>query len=270
MEGKPVSDGSVERKDDLVSSRSSVLRRASDLVNSFDDEHLVLTLQELSARAGLPKSTTHRFAEQLIELGWLESTLHGYRIGIRLFEVGGLVERRNRLRDSALPHMHRLAESFHCVVHLGILDSNEVLCIEKVPVRGVEAPTREGGRMPVHCTAMGKAMLAFSSSDMEHAIEYGLPSFTGSTICDPRAFREELSVVARTGIAFDREEHVRGYTCVGAPLRNSGRAIGAISLTVHTDTFNSAAMSELAKRTAADIWNDLFKGPSAREPLLQH
>jgi DNA-binding IclR family transcriptional regulator len=187
-----------------------------------------------------------------------------------MFEVGGLVERRNRLRDSALPHMHRLAESFHCVVHLGILDSNDVLCIEKVPVQGLEAPTRAGGRMPVHCTAMGKAMLAFSSSDIEQAIESGLPSFTGSTICDPELFRAELAAVAKTGVAFDREEHVSGYTCVGAPLRNSGRAIGAISLTLRTDAFNRAAMSELVKRTAGEIWKDLFKAPGTREPSVQY
>jgi DNA-binding IclR family transcriptional regulator len=246
---------------DRESSRTSVLRRAADLIQSFDDAHLVLSLQELSTRAGLPKSTTHRFAEQLIELGWLEPTLGGYHLGIRLFEVGGLVERRNRLRDCALPYMYRLAERFECVVHLGILDSNGVLCIEKVPVQGFEAPTREGGRMPVHCTAMGKVLLAFSNSDIEAAIERGLPSFTGATIVGPQAFRDELTEVTKTGIAFDREEHVSGFSCVGAPIRNSGRAIGAISLTVRSDAFKSKGMPEAAKRTADEIWRDLFKVP---------
>jgi DNA-binding IclR family transcriptional regulator len=241
--------------------RSSVLRRASDLIHSFDDGHLVLSLQELSARACLPKSTTHRFAEQLIELGWLEPTVGGYRLGMRLFEVGELVERRNRLRDSALPHMHELAQRFGCVVHLGILDSNEVLIIEKVPVQGMEAPTREGGRMPAHCTAMGKAMLAFSSTDIERAIERGLRGLTPSTIVDPAQFREELANVVKTGVAFERDEHVSGFSCVGAPIRNSGRAIGAISLTTRSEDFNPATMPDYAKRAAGRIWTGLFQLP---------
>jgi DNA-binding IclR family transcriptional regulator len=247
-------------------SRSPVLHRAADILNSFDESHLVLSLHDLSERAHLPKSTAHRFVEQLVELGWLERAVDGYRIGMRLFEVGGLVERRNRLRDAALPYMHNLSSRLSCVVHLGILDTHEVLCVEKVPCPDFRIPTREGGRMPVHSTAMGKAILAFSSDDtIDEIVSGGLPSKTARTIVDPEQFRTELAAIRASGIAFDREESQAMFSCVAVPIRNSGKAIGALSMTGATATFDFPTAIAMGRGAAVEIWRDLFD-PRVRYP----
>src|SRR5579884_4452834 len=135
---------------------NSVLARAATILDAFDGSTPVLSLSQLSTRTGLPKSTVHRFAEQLLGLGWFERAPGGYRVGMRLFEVGGLADRRNRIRERAAPHLHQLASSTGTAVHLGVLDHGEVVYLEKLPARGLELPTRDGGRMPAHCTALGK------------------------------------------------------------------------------------------------------------------
>jgi len=239
--------------------RSPVLQRAANILNAFDPAHPVLRLQDISDRAKLPKSTAHRFAAQLVELGWLEPVAGGYRIGMRLFEIAGLIERRNRLRDAAVPYMHRLAEKLGGVIHLGILDASDVVCIEKVPFPGLTLPTRQGGRMPVHSTAMGKAMLAYLGNDeVERSIERGLPRHTRNTISDPTAFRAELSTISDRGVAYDNEESHRSYSCVAVPIRDSGRAISALSISARTETLDLDEAAHQIGRAAREIWPKIF------------
>lgn len=245
---------------------NSVLARAATILDAFDGSRPVLGLSELASRAGLPKSTVHRFAEQLLDLGWFERAPGGYRVGMRLFEVGGLADRRNRIRERAAPHLHQLAAATGTAVHLGVLDHGEVVYLEKLPVRGLELPTRDGGRMPAHCTALGKALLAYAPPDeIDRVLGSGLQARTPATIVDPDRLRAELSAVRQAGVAFDREEACAGVACVAAPIRGSGRAIGAVSATGFAHTFDLRAAEPLVRRTAAAVWADLF-GPHAGHP----
>ena len=239
----------------------SVLWRAASIIDAFNGSHRVLSLNELSRRSYLPKSTAHRFAEQLLEIGWLERELGGYRVGMRLFEVGTLAERRNKLRDKALPHLHSLAAQTGKAVNLGILDHYEVLYVDRVPVRDLQLPTRDGGRMPLTCTGIGKALLAYSSpEDIELVLGEPLPRLTEASIDDRAALEAELESIRRTGVAFDHEEACRGVSCIAAPIRGSGRAVAAISLTAATEDFNPRLVP-LVKRVADNIWADLFPRP---------
>lgn len=241
---------------------NSVLARAGSILDAFDGAHPVLSLSELAARTGLPKSTVHRFAEQLLVLGWFERASGGYRVGMRLFEVGGLADRRNRLRDKALVHLHALGSATSCAAHLAVLDGGEVVYLEKLPIRGLSLPTRDGGRMPSHCTALGKVMLAFAGDDeIDRVISMGLEPRTEKTIVDPDLLREELAAIRRRGVAYDREEACRGVSCVAAPIRGSGRAVGAISATGFSEGFDFSAVENAVRRTARATWDDLF-GPS--------
>ena len=242
---------------------NSVLARAATILDAFDGSRPVLGLSELASRAGLPKSTVHRFAEQLLDLGWFERAPGGYRVGMRLFEVGGLADRRNRMRERAAPHLHQLAGVTGTAVHLGVLDHGEVVYLEKLPARGLELPTRDGGRMPAHCTALGKVMLAYAGAEeIERVIAAGLEPRTATTIVDPDRLRSELLAVRRAGVAFDREEACAGVACVAAPIRGAGRAVGAVSATGFARAFDLRAAEPLVRRTAAAVWADLF-GPSA-------
>lgn len=246
---------------------NSVLARAGTILDAFDGTSPVLSLSELAARTGLPKSTVHRFAEQLLELGWFERATGGYRVGMRLFEVGGLADRRNRLRDKAVSHLHALSAATQCAAHLGVLDAGQVVYLEKLPVRGLTLPTRDGGRMPAHCTALGKVMLAFAGPrEVEAVIASGLEPRTPATIVDADGLRAELEAVRRRGVAYDREEACPGVACVAAPIRGSGRAIGAVSATGWRAEFDFAAVEVAVRRSAAAIWAEMFGriSPGAR------
>ena len=240
--------------------RESVAGRISSIIDAFDATSPTLTLSQLTERTGLPKSTVHRMADQLVDLRWLERTPSGYRLGIRFFEVGGLVATRNHLRERALPYLQDLQASTHHSVHLGILEGTDVVILEKLWGHGAPTlPTRVGGRMPSHCTAAGKALLAFAPDKVvDEVIGHGLERRTGRTIVVPELFRQELATVRTAHWALETEENVAGTRCVAAPIRGSGRAIAAVSVSGPVHKVDVSRVVPLVRRAAADIWNQLF------------
>ncbi len=164
----------------------SVLGRIATILDAFDMGDQVLSLPDLSQRANLPKSTVHRLAEQLRAIGWLERDhSNGYRVGMRLFELGALAPQRNQLRDTAFPHLHGLATKTGLAVQLGVLDGGEVVYLERIVVGEFSLPTRLGGRMPAYCTGLGKAMLAFDDAAADQVMSTTLPRRTEFTITEP-------------------------------------------------------------------------------------
>lgn len=239
----------------------SVLGRVDTIIGAFHDFDGVLTLHELTERTGLPKSTVHRMVNQLDHLGWLERDYDGYRVGMRLFEIGGLAARRRRLSESAYPHLHALAATTGFAVQLGILDGTEVVYLERIATGDFPLPTREGGRQPAYCTALGKAMLAFDKEATADVIAEGFPQRTPTTLTESGLLEAELARIAETGLAFDHQEAYKGLACVAAPLRNSGRAIAAVSVTGPVAQIDLHAMAPLVQSTAEAIWNDRFRRP---------
>ena len=180
----------------------AVLDRAFRLLDAFRAPPQNLTLDELTARSGLPRSTAHRLAGQLERLGALERSRRGWRLGTRLFELGQMVPRQQRLRDVALAYMEDLYEATRETVQLAVLDDGEVLYVEIISGhRRVPTPSRRGGRMPAHCTALGKAMLAFSADAGQEWIAQHpvLAARTSRTLTDPALLRRELHDVRRLG-----------------------------------------------------------------------
>jgi IclR family transcriptional regulator, acetate operon repressor len=214
---------------------ASVLDRAFRLLDVFGPDGGALGLAELARRSGLPKATAHRLAAQLIELGALERAEDKYRLGIRLFEIGSRVGPQRRLREAALPFLEDLYEATHETVHLGVLDGLRVLYIEKIRGRrGSPVRTQVGTHKPLHCTALGKAILAYSPPELVQAvIDAGLERRTAYTICSAEALLRELAAVARNGVAQDREEYALGTTCAAAPIidQATGYAKAALSIT---------------------------------------
>lgn len=256
--------GEVTRGKACADDTRSVLRRIVSILDAFDGEKPVLSLVELSALTGLPKSTAHRYAEQFVEIGWLERSVHGYQIGMRLFELGGLVNRQSRLRSKARPHLQALAAATGSAVNLGVLDNGDVVYLERMLLRQFDLPTRDGGRMPAYCTGVGKALLAFSGEhEVERAIQRGLERRTPYTIVTPDLFRAEMEAIRRDGIALDREEACLGISCVATPIRGSGRAIAALSVSGPPSEIDIDALAPAVRNTAALIWADLFASSSS-------
>lgn len=231
----------------------SVLERGFRLLDAFGPERSEIGLAEMARQAKLPKSTAFRLAAQLVELGALERSGDSYRLGLRLFELGSNVARQRRLRDTALPFMEDLYEATHEMVQLGVRDGLEVLYVEKIlGRRSPTVPTQVGTRRPLHCTALGKVILAHSSASLVQAvIDAGLARFAPYTITTAQRLLDELVSARQQGVAYDRGEYHVGTTCVAAPLLDGNRrAVGALSVSGLAGRFN-AEHAAGAVRTAA-------------------
>ena len=233
-----------------------MLARATRILTAFDDEHSSLKLGVLSERTGLPRSTLHRTAEQLVELRWLERGNDGYRPGLLLFELGGLVPRVSRIRQRALPYIEELYEATRELVQLAVLDGSEVVYLEKIGGHdSSDVRSRSGGRLPAACTGLGKAMLAYAGEDaVERVIAGGLPKRTAASIVDPQRFRAALAAVRAAGVAHDHEEAELGIACVAVPIRGSGRAVAAVSITGPVERIDAARFEPALRRASSGVW----------------
>ena len=214
-------------------SRSTVLRAVA-LLESFTFEDVELSLDELARRSGFPRSSTYRIASDLVMTGLLERVNDGYQLGQKLFELGHMVPRHRYLRDVALPYLQDLHEATSMTVNLEMRDGSEIVYVEKLIQRSTTVPhTRSGGRLPAHCTALGKAILAFSPREMiENFLAPDLVALTRHSLTSTEALRRELAEVRTRRIAFDNEESSLGLFCVAAPILGShGAAVGALSVT---------------------------------------
>lgn len=239
-----------------VMDQSTLLGRTFAIVDAFGTDDVLLSLAELAKRTELPKSTVHRIANRLVSQQWLERVDAQYRLGIRLFELGQIFElQRFRLREVALPFMEDLYEATHEIVNLAVLDDFEMVYIEKISGhRRVPIETRLGCRMPAHCTALGKAVLAFADADViEGLIASGLPKRTPHSIADGVSLRRELKEIARTRVAVDRREYMPNIVCVASPIMKGTKAIAAISVTGPSERVDERAVAPAVQTAALGI-----------------
>jgi DNA-binding IclR family transcriptional regulator len=232
-----------------------VLERVFALLDCFSVEATELTLAELASRTAIPKPTVHRLAKVLVEQQLLRRTDTGFGLGIRLFELGELVDERRSIRDSSLPFLQELFELTHETIHLGVLEGSEVLYFVKiVGYRAFPLPTRSGGRWPAHASALGKVLMAFGPADPLQLLPAGLKSLTPYTIIDPNRLRRELATVRRAGIAIESQEAVLGNACVAAPIFDSaGHPVAAVSVSGPPMRLRPVQRAPVVRRTAAKI-----------------
>ncbi|MBO2463981.1 IclR family transcriptional regulator [Actinomadura violacea] len=223
--------------DPVQGETDTVLSKVRLILEAFRPDDEGLSLAELVRRTGLRKATVYRLSQELVAWGALERAGLGYRLGLRLFELGQLAPRRRILRDIALPYLEELAQATRETVHCAVRDGTELLYIEKLGGhRSVTRPSRTGGRMPLHCTATGKVLLAHAPSRVvNELLAHPLPRFTGHTVIAPRLLRTELERIRRAGYAVESEETRVGYLSVAAPVRAArGRVAGAVSVAAPT------------------------------------
>jgi DNA-binding IclR family transcriptional regulator len=216
----------------------SVISKVVALFDAFTPTTPELSLNELAAETGLPVSTTYRLASELVAWGGLERVAGGgYRIGLRLWELGSLAPRGESLREVALPFMSDLYEATRENVHLAVLDGTEVLYVEKLSGRrAMTVRTRRGGRLPLHATAAGKVLLAHAPESLfRETVAAGLRRYTAHTIIAPGHLRRALTDIRRSGIGYAREELTVGTLSVAsAILDGEGDAVAAVSVTLRS------------------------------------
>jgi DNA-binding IclR family transcriptional regulator len=237
---------------DQLQSLNSVVGKISAIFSAVSASNGRISLRDLVEETGLPKSTASRVAKQLVATGALEECALGYRMGTRVFELGS-VSTLGRLTQLAIPFLADVYQTTHQVVHLGVLAGTEVLYVEKVAgPRSHGIPSAVGGRVPAHCTALGKILLAFSDDNVVRAVETaGMVARTQRTVVLPHILRQQLTRFRSTGVAIERDEAVVGVSCLACPvLSRVGRPIAAISVTVPSQRFNPEVLGPVVRTTA--------------------
>lgn len=236
--------------------RRSVLGKAQSIVDAFSVDAPDLSLAEIVERTDLPKGTAHRVASDLVAWGLLERRGGRYQLGLKVFELGLRVPRPRLLRDTALPFMGDVYQATREAVHLGVRDGHEVLYLEKlIGHQQISAPSQVGGRMPLYCTAIGKALLAFSPpAAFDAVVEDGLLRRTPRTITNPTVLRAQFEQVRATGLAFEHEESSFGLACAAAPVFGTGnRLIAALSVAAPTSRYSSTRLGAVVLSTARGL-----------------
>lgn len=205
----------------------SMVERMTLILDAFPSAGARLTLEQVAQTAHLPRSTAHRILEQLVRLQWVSHSAFGYALGARALGLGGQSTGEPELRAAAAGHLHELHVRTGLVVHLAVLDQGDVQYLDKVGGRrAAVVPSRVGGRLPAHRTALGRAMLAWLDAEEVDAL-LGNALAPDELAC----FHHELHRVrGRNGLAFERGGMVDDIACVAAAVRSPEGPIGAISL----------------------------------------
>jgi DNA-binding IclR family transcriptional regulator len=211
----------------------SMVERMTLIMDAFVGAYTRLTLEEVTCRTSLPRSTTHRILEQLVRLGWLDHGGRDYALGPRALGLGGRDVGHDALRAAAFPVLQALAVGTEMVVHLGVLDGTDVYYLDKfVGGTVVAVPSRVGARVPAHCTAVGKSMLAGLAPELVDGLYVdGLGRRTARSIGEVAVLHQELARIrGRGGLALEWGECFAQVGCVGAAVRGPDGPIGAISI----------------------------------------
>jgi DNA-binding IclR family transcriptional regulator len=189
------------------------------------------------AATGVPKASTHRLLQELVELSalTLDAQTRRYRGGLLLARIGASITANYDLRDAVRPYLQMLHDAFGHVATLGVLNNDVGVYIDKIEASsfGLRLHSEIGKSFPLHCTAMGKVLLSCSDAALVRRVtKRKLEAFTPQTITDAKSLRQELKRVEADGYAVDNEEITRGFVCVAAPIIRIDRTIaGAMSCT---------------------------------------
>jgi DNA-binding IclR family transcriptional regulator len=239
------------------------VERTLAILESLSEVNTGLTLPELSRRLRLPKSSTHCLLLTLQRRGYLirNERTHRYMLALKLFSLANVALGGIQLREQALPFLHALMQRCRMTVHMAVLEHDEAVIIEKVePPPGVHRiPTWVGKRLDLHCSGVGKALIAYLPEERLLSLvdEHRLARYNDNTLTSFRRLKQELEETRRRGYSIEDEEGELGTRCIGAPvLAGPEEAIAAISVagtTVEIQPETIPQTGDLVKQTAFHI-----------------
>lgn len=233
---------------DQVQSLVRALTLLNRIAESSDEG---ATLTDLAQRVGLPTSTAHRLLTTLEQERYARFTHDGrfWSVGVQAFVVGCTFTKTRSLAAVARPHMRHLMEDGGETVNLAVEDEGEAVYLSQVECRQMmRAFARPGTRVPLHCSAVGKAMLSAASNKRLSKIlhQRGMPRLTVKTVTSPSALRADLERVRATGYAVDDEEHAVGLRCIAAPIFDeTGDVVAAVSASGPMARISDERMAQL-------------------------
>jgi IclR family KDG regulon transcriptional repressor len=216
--------------------RLSSVANAILLFKLFSDEKPEIGISEIAKRLGLAKSTAYRIASTLVQASMLEQNAKSkkYGLGLGLWELGSRARRRMYVSDEARPFIRALAKTTGESISLAARDHLAAIYLMFLEGRhAVRSSSKIGIEIPLHCTAVGKILLAFQPMDLiEKVIASGLQGFTSNTITHPRALFRELTKIRVNGYAIENQEYEYDRLSVAAPIHNhADQVVAAIGIT---------------------------------------
>lgn len=238
--------------------KSQSVDRAVLILTCFSDAEPSLTLSDIATRLDLNQSTAYRYLATLEASGLLtrNATGGGYRLGLRIVELAGIALNQIEVRREALPEMDLLRDRLQFLVNLAVLDpeGGDIIHIaHSAPPGWPPRATTPGRRAVAHCTALGKALLAYQDwPDVQVMIERnGWRPYTERSIQEFGQLEEDLATVRVRGFSLDDRERAPDSLCLGAPIRNrSDQVIASLSLTGTTQTIPPERREELVANLA--------------------
>jgi len=233
--------------------------KALQILKCFSFNCPILSLTELSRITGLNKTTVLRILRTLKKHGFVEIMPQEgkYAIGVEIYKLGSVFFYNLDIGKKSQFHLTKLANKLKKTVHLCILHGDNLLYLDKIESdeQAVRLMiSKKGSLAPLHCTAVGKVLLAFQADEKKEALlnRLVLKRFTKDTITDINLLRKELEKIRKKGYALDLEEHEENVTCIGVPIRN-----------INSDVVASISIAVLAHQVPRKVLEDTY-----REELL--
>ncbi len=238
--------------------------RALDIIEAVAGADHPMGLTEIANRVDLHKSTAYRIIETLFRRGYLAKNEDGtYKIGLKLIDAVSCYINSLELQTEARPYVAKLAAKFGLTAHLGVLDGEYVVYIEKMDVfSSVRMYSQIGLRMHAYCSSLGKVLLAGrSKEDVEKQMkDCTFIRFTPHTIGNMQDLLEELRKVRKQGWAIDDEEYELGNRCIAAPIYDyCGEIVAAISASGSTIQITDEKIPQIAEGVM-QIAQEISKG----------
>jgi IclR family KDG regulon transcriptional repressor len=238
------------------------IERAFSILEMLNGTRRGWNVSEISRKQRIPKSSAHVIVLELERMGYLkrENTTRRYKLGLKICSLGRGLMNDLALPEIALPHMRWLVEQTRLTAHLGVLEKGHIVVIQKIDGPGmVKFDNYVGKRAEVHCTGLGKALLAFSNEQIiRDCLSVGsLARHTEATITSPVDFRKELVRVKQKGFSIDDEEEEAGVRCVAVPVFNPlgelVTALGVIGTTAQISSDSFERLAATVKESSARI-----------------
>lgn len=232
--------------------------RAIQIVELFTGSLTELGITEISQMMGLGKSTVYGLVNTLLAAGYLEQNPENkkYRLGLKLFELGSIVQERMDIREIALPYLKKISREFGMTVHMGLYQDWEVIYIDKVDAPNTRIVySQVGKRAPMYCTGIGKAVLAnLKPADIQYILgTQPREKLTPHTKTGEEQILRELEEIRQKGYSVDDEEVEIGLRCVAVPIfDHRKKPVAAISISSAAAVMEGMNVPEAAQRLRED------------------
>lgn len=224
----------------------SVSSRLLELLFCFEPGATELSLADLARKTGLPHPTARRLVLELTKAGALEQRPNGhFSVGLRLWRLGTLAPLTESLRTMAQPFIEDLYSALGQHVQLAVIEGDEAVIIERLSApQAVDLVSQVGGRLPLHCSGVGKVLLAHAAGPLVEKVLGGeLRRYTARTVTEPDVLRRELAECRRTGNALVRGELTKEADSIATRIVDGeGRVVAALSVVVRSGSVQPQAV----------------------------